>query len=240
MSTPELQVQSSLAKLAGNVDLNVRGVAATPVVMGRVNLTEGQFTLNGQTYRLERGDVVLTNPTRTEPTLDIEATTRVRDYDITVHLAGQADHGLKPTFRSDPPLQDADIINLLAFGRTREESQTLSTTSTSQSFTESVSNAVLGQAINSAVSSRVQRLFGVSRIKISPEVGSTTTNPTAQVMIEQQVSNKVTITYITNLAQSSQQSIFVEYNVNPNLSLIAGRDQYGVVSFDVRIRQRLR
>lgn len=240
VSTPELQVQSSLAKLAGNVDLNVRGVAVNPVIMGRVNLTEGQFTLNGQTYRLERGDVVMTSPTRTEPTLDIEATTRVRDYDITVHLSGQADRRLKPTFRSDPPLQDADIINLLAFGRTREESQTLSTTQSSQSFTESVSNAVLGQAINTAVSNRVQRLFGVSRIKISPEVGSTTTNPTAQVMIEQQVSNKVTITYITNLAQSSQQSIFMEYNVNPNLSLVAGRDQYGVVSFDIRIRQRIR
>ena len=90
-------------------------------------------------------------------------------------------------------------------------------------MTESVSNAVLGQAINSQFSDRVQKLFGVSRIKIAPEIGSTTTNPTAQVTIEQTVSNKVTITYVSNLAQASQQSIFVEYNINRDISLIAGR-----------------
>jgi translocation and assembly module TamB len=241
VSTPELQVQSSLAKLAGNVDLNVRGVASNPIVLGRVSASEGQLILNGQTYRLERGDVTFSNPAKTEPTLDVEATTRVRDYDLTVRMVGQPSRGLKPTFRSDPPLPDADIVNLLAFGRTREETQ-IASSQTSTAFTNSVSEAVLGQAINTAVSSRVQRLFGVSRVKISPELGGSTqtTNPTAQVTIEQSVSDKVTITYITNLAQSSQQSIFVEYNVNRNVSLIAGRDQYGVVSFDVRVRQRKR
>jgi translocation and assembly module TamB len=241
VSTPELQVQSSLAKLAGNVDLNVRGVASNPVVLGRVSASEGQISLNGQTYRLERGDVTFSNPARTEPSVDIEATTRVREYDLTIRMVGQPARGLKPTFRSDPPLPDADILNLLAFGRTREETE-IAGSQTSTSYTNSVSDAVLGQAINTAVSGRVQRLFGVSRVKISPELsGSTqTTNPTAQVTIEQQVSDKVTITYATNLAQSSQQSIFVEYNLNRNVSLIAGRDQYGVVSFDVRIRQRKR
>ena len=239
VSTPELQVQSSLAKLAGNVDLRVRGTGTNPVVLGRVNFTEGQFSFNGQDYRLERGDVLFNNPTKTEPTLDVEATTRVRDYDLTVHLAGQPSHGLKPTFRSDPPLPEADVINLLAFGRTREEAE-IASTQTSTTFTDTVSNAVLGQAINQTFSNRVQKLFGVSRIKISPEIGSTQTNPSAQLTVEQQVSNKVTITYISNLTQASQQGIFVEYNINRDLSIVAGRDQYGVVSFDVHVRRRKR
>ncbi len=238
MSTPELQVQSSLAKLAGNVDIRVRGTGANPVLLGRVNLTEGQVSFNGANYRLERGDVTFNNPTKTTPNIDVEATTRVRDYDITLGFHGELSHGLNTNYRSDPPLPQPDIINLLAFGRTREEAELASQGSSAMS--ETVSNAVLGQAINSAVSNRVQRLFGVSRIKIAPEVGSTQTNPTAQVTIEQQVSNKVTITYITSLTQSTQQSIFVEYNINREVSIIAGRDQYGVVSFDVRVRQRRR
>jgi translocation and assembly module TamB len=240
MSTPELQVQSSMAKVSGNVDLRVRGSAVNPVVLGRVTLTEGQLTLNGQKYSLQRGDITFNNPAHTEPVIDAEVMARVRDYDITLGVHGPVTH-LATNYRSDPPLPEADIINLLAFGKTREESA-IAASQTSTTFTDSVSNAVLGQAINSAVSSRVQKLFGVSRIKISPELGgsTTTTNPSAQLTIEQTVSNKVTITYVTNLAQSSQQSIFVEYNLSPAVSLIAGRDQYGVVSFDVRIRQRKR
>ena len=238
-STPELQVQSSLAKLAGNVDLRVRGTGTNPVLLGRVNVTEGQISFNGANYRLERGDVTFNNPTRTEPNIDVEATTRVRDYDVTLGFHGQLSHGLNTNYRSDPPLPQADIINLLAFGRTREEAEMVSQSGGS-SFTGAMGNAILGQALNTAVSDRVQKLFGVSRVKIAPDVGSTTTNPTALITIEQSVSNKVTITYITNVAQSSQQSIFVEYNINPQLSLIAGRDQYGVVSFDVKIRQRRR
>ena len=238
-STPQLQVQSSLAKVAGNADLQIRGTPNNPVVLGRINLTEGQFDFNGANYKLDRGDVTFLNPAHTDPIIDIAATTRVRDYDITFRVSGQVSKALKPTFSSDPPLPEADIINLLAFGQTREEAQ-IASTQGSSTMTESVSNTILGQAFNAAVSNRVQKLFGVSRVKIAPEVGGAQTNPTAQVTIEQQVSNKVTVTYITNLTQSSQQAIFVEYNVDRNVSLIAGRDQYGVVSFDVRIRQRKR
>ena len=238
-STPELQVQSSVAKLAGNVDMRVRGTGTNPVLLGRVNVTEGQINFNGTNYRLERGDVSFNNPTKTEPNVDVEATTRVRDYDITLGFHGPLAHGLNMNYRSDPPLPQADIINLLAFGRTREEAELVSQAG-GTSYAGVMGNAILGQALNSAVGDRVQKLFGVSRVKIAPDVSSTQTNPTAQVTIEQQITDKVTITYISNLSQSSQQAIFVEYTISPKVSLIGGRDQYGVVSFDVKIRQRKR
>jgi len=239
LSTPQLQVQSTLAKVAGNADLRIRGTPTNPILLGHINITEGKLDFNGATYRIDRGDVSFLNPAHTEPTIDVAATTRVRDYDITLRFSGEPSHGLKTNYSSDPPLPAADIINLLAFGQTREEAQ-IEATQGNTTMTETVSNAILGQAINNAVSNRMQRLFGVSQVKISPEVGGAQTNPTAQVTIEQQVSNKVTVTYISNLTQSSQQSIFVEYYINRNVSLVAGRDQYGVVSFDVKIRQRKR
>lgn len=239
VSTPQLQIESSLAKVAGNADLRIRGTPVNPILLGHINITEGQLEFNGATYRIDRGDVSFLNPAHTEATIDVAATTRVRDYDITLRFSGEPSHGLKTNYSSDPPLPAADIINLLAFGQTREEAQIESTQGTAL-MTETVSNAILGQAISNAVSDRMTKLFGVSRVKISPEVGGAQTNPTAQVTIEQQVSNKVTVTYISNLTQSSQQSIFVEYYIDRNVSVIAGRDQYGVVSFDLRIRQRKR
>jgi hypothetical protein len=58
------------------------------------------------------------------------------------------------------------------------------------------------------------------------------------VTIEQQVANNLTLTYSTNVSQASQQIIQVEYNISRNVSIVGVRDQNGVVSFDVRIRQR--
>jgi translocation and assembly module TamB len=238
VSTPELQVQTSLARLTGDVDLNIRGTAARPIVLGRVNITEGQVTLNGTVFQLERGDVAFSNPVRMEPVLDVEATTRVRGHDITLGFHGPLDR-LSTTYRSDPPLATSDIIALLAFGRTREES--VMATEANPSFTESASNAILGQALSSATSTRMQRLFGVSRIKISPEVGANEAlDPNARVTIEQQVSKDFTVTYVTDLTHSAQQIIQVEYNYSRQFSILATRDQYGVLSFDVRIKRRRR
>lgn len=242
LSTPQLRVETSLAKISGDVDLRLRGTATKPAVLGRVNIVEGDVFFNGTQYHLERGDVTFTNPVKIEPVMDIEASARVRDYDITLGFHGSADK-LNTTYRSDPPLPTADIIALLALGRTREESAGLVQTygaNTNASLTESASNAILGTALNAAVSSRVQKLFGVSRIKIDPQVGGPENNPNARLTVEQQVSNNITLTYITNLSQSAQQIIQVEYNINRNVSILAVRDQNGVVGFDVRIRQRKR
>jgi hypothetical protein len=52
------------------------------------------------------------------------------------------------------------------------------------------------------------------------------------------VKDNLTLTYTTNVSQTSQQIIQAEYNVTRNVSVVGVRDQNGVVSFDVRIRQR--
>ena len=239
-STPELQVQTSLARLSGNVDLRMRGTALRPVVLGRVNLLEGTISFNGTKYRMERGDVTFTNPVRIEPTLDVELSARVRDYDITLGFQGPINK-LTPSYRSDPPLSSSDIISLLALGRTAEETANPAMMGTAQyqpTVSESASTALIGQALNATVSSRVQRLFGVSRLKIDPNVGGALSAGLARVTVEQQVSNKLTLTYITNLNQSAQQIIQFEYNVNKNVSIVGVRDQTGVLSFDVLLRKR--
>jgi translocation and assembly module TamB len=244
VTTPELQMQTALAKLSGNADLRVRGTADRPVAVGRVNANEGgEISFNGTKYRLERGEVTFSNLAKTEPIIDIQAATRVRDYDITVNISGDVSksNSLKATWHSEPPLPEADVINLLALGRTREESAALQGAN-SAGFGGEASNLLITEALNTAVSSRVQRLFGVSRIKIDPQGLTSETNVVRgpQVTIEQQVASNLTITYSTNVSVASQQIIQVEYNLARNVSIVALRDQNGVVSFDVKIRQRKR
>jgi translocation and assembly module TamB len=237
LSAPELTVQTALAKLSGGVDLRLRGTAARPVLLGRINVAEGDLNLAGTKYHLERGDITFTDPVRIDPVLDIEATTRVRDYDITVGLHGTLER-LTTTYRSDPPLSSEDIVALLAFGRTQSDTSAAATPQLG--FAESASNAMLGQAINQTVNNRVSRLFGVSSIRINPSLGGTDNNPNARLTVEQQVSNNVTLTYITNLTRSAQQVIQFEYNINSEYTLQGIRDENGVVSFDLLIRKRKR
>ncbi|HKM46820.1 MAG TPA: translocation/assembly module TamB domain-containing protein, partial [Terriglobales bacterium] len=241
VTTPELQMQTAIARLSGNADLRVRGTADRPAILGRVEVLEGEISFNGTKYRLERGDVTFANPAKTQPIIDLTATTRVRDYDITVQLRGDASapNGLKPTWQSEPQLPEADVIALLALGRTREESASANS-SGSFGLGGEASNLLINQALNSTVNSRLQHLFGASRVKIDPQGLASETNVVRgpQVTVEQQVANNLTLTYSTNVSVSNQQIIQVEYNLTRNISIVALRDQNGVVSFDFKIRRR--
>lgn len=241
-STPELRVETSLAKLSGDLDLRLRGTATRPALLGRVNIAEGDVFFNGTKYHLERGDISFSNPLAIEPIINVDMSARVQEYDITIGLHGAvtSGKGLSMTYRSDPPLSNADIISLLAFGRTRGSDiyNASQAGGASQSDTATASNAILGQALNATVSDRVQRLFGASRVKIDPQFIGSGNNPSARVTIEQNINNNMTLTYITSLTQSAETVIQVEYNVDKNISIVAVRDQNGILGFDVHIRRR--
>jgi translocation and assembly module TamB len=239
-TAPELQMKTAVARLSGDADLRLRGSVARPSVLGRADILEGDATFNGIKFRLDRGDITFANPVAIEPQVNLQATTHVRNYDLDVTVTGTPER-LNVNYRSEPPLPKSDIIALLAMGRTSEESEQLQEQSGQTLFSDEATNLIISQAINSTVSNRLQKLFGVSRIKIDPQGLTTETNPTArgpQVTIEQQFANNVTLTYSTNVSQSSEQIIQGEYYVNRNLSVVGTRDQNGVVSFDVRLRRR--
>jgi translocation and assembly module TamB len=245
VTAPDLQMQTSVLRLRGDADLRVRGNAAKPVLLGRADVFEGEAYFSGTKYRLERGGITFGTPAASNaaasvPFIDLEATTHVRDYDITLSVTGPADRP-KLNYRSEPPLPTNDIIGLLAFGQTTEESALQQTSQSA--FSQQASNAMLAAALNATLNNRTQRLFGNSRIKIDPQGLETETSPTQSgpaVTIEQQVKDNLTLTYTTNVAQTSQQVIRAEYYVSRNVSVVAIRDQNGVVSFDVKIRRRKR
>jgi translocation and assembly module TamB len=237
MTTPELRVETSLAKFSGDADLRIRGTEANPAVLGRVNIAEGNISFNGTRYHLEHGDITFNNPQVIQPVINVEMSSRVRGYDITIGFHGPMEK-LSMTYRSDPPLPSGDIIALLAFGRTQQ--QDLYNIQPGQGL--ATSDTMLSQALNSTSSSRVQKLFGVGSVKIDPQQTGTAGNSYGpRVTIEQQIKDNVTLTYITNLAQSSQQQVIqAEFNLTRTISIVAVRDQNGIVAFDLRIRKRKR
>ncbi len=240
-TAPELQMRTAIARLSGDADLHIRGSIGRPAVLGRADILEGQATFHGTRFTLERGDITFANPVAIEPQLNLQASTHVRDYDLNITITGTPDRGLNINYRSEPPLPKSDIIALLALGRTNEESAQLQEQSGQSAFSDQATAVILSQALNTTVSNRLQRLFGASNIKIDPQGLTTETNPISngpQITIEQEFANHISLTYSTNVSQSSEQIIQGEYYVNRNVSAVGTRDQNGVVSFDLRARSR--
>ncbi len=237
-SSPELDFQNSFAKLAGDVDLRVRGTVAQPSVLGHITVTEGSATFAGTKYQLQHGDIYFSNPVKIEPTIDLDATARVEDYDITIGLHGTPDN-LSPTFRSEPPLSQQDIFSLLAMGRTQEEQQIYSMQA-QQAGVNTAADALLGGALNATISSRIQKLFGGGSVKIDPSWVGSVGNSTARITVAQQVSQNATLTYATNINSTAQQLIQAEINVTPTVSVLAVRDESGVFSMMFKVHRRYR
>ncbi len=237
-SAPQLDFQNSYAKLAGSVDLTIRGTAAMPSVLGRIEITDGSATFAGQKYQLQRGEIYFTNPVRIDPIIDLDATAQVENYDITVGLHGTATN-LKPTYRSEPPLSETDVFALLALGRTQEEAQLYQERQVQQG-TDPTTSALLGGALNATVGNRVEKLFGVGSVKIDPAFVGTLGNSSARITVQQQISRQVTVTYATNVNTSAQQLIQVQYDLNHDNSIVVTRDESGVFSVVYKLRKRYR
>ncbi len=237
-SAPQLDFQNSYAKLAGTVDLTIRGTAAMPSLLGRIEINDGSATFAGQKYQLQRGDIYFTNPVRIDPIIDLDATAQVENYDITVGLHGTATN-LKPTYRSEPPLSEADVFALLALGRTQEEAQ-LYQERQAQQGTDPTTSALLGGALNATVSNRVEKLFGVGSVKIDPAFVGTLGQSSARITVQQQISRQITATFATNVNTSAQQLIQVQYDLNHDNSIVVTRDESGVFSVVYKLRKRYR
>jgi translocation and assembly module TamB len=237
-SAPQLDFQNSYAKLAGTINLNVRGTVAVPSILGRIQITDGSATFAGTKYELQRGDIYFSNPVRIDPTIDLDATARVENYDVTVGIHGTTTN-IKPTYRSEPPLTEADIFNLLALGRTQEEAQ-LYQEQQVQAGADPTTSALLGGALNATVSNRVGKLFGAGSVKIDPAFVGTLGNSSARITVTEPLSKQLTAVFATNVNQTEETLIQLQYQLSEDKSIVATRDESGVYSLVYKIRKRYR
>ena len=238
LSSRSLEVQTSLTRnIQADANVRLRGTPQRPVVLGNVTVNSGEIEFFGNKYTINRGEVNFYNPAKVEPIIDMDLETHVRGIVVDISFEGPLDK-LNFSYRSDPPLETNDIIALLAVGRTPSAAPLASgQTVQSTSYVGTGSNALLGQAIAPATG-RLQRFFGVSHIKIDPQLTDITSVPQARLTLEQQISTAVTVTYITNLAVTNQQIVRVQWDVNKKWSVVALRDENGAFSVDFQYRKR--
>jgi len=234
------QVTTSLTQnVEAEVNLRLRGTPARPVLLGRTSFTQGEISFFGTKYTIDRGEVNFYNQTKVEPTINLDLETRVRGVVVTINFSGPASK-LNLSYRSDPPLQSAEILALLTVGRTPSGAVSGGANVQSPTFLQGASSALLGQAVAAPITGRLQRLFGVSRVRIDPQLTGLENTAQARLTIEQQVSRDVTVTFITNLNRTQQQIVSVEWDFSREFSALAIRDENGVFGLDFFYRKRFK
>jgi len=226
-STQEMAVSNSQLSLKGSADLRIRGTAAEPVILGRTQVTGGELFFRERRYQVQSGVVQFVNPVRTEPVLNLSATTTVDQFNIALNFVGPIDR-LRTTYSSDPPLPPVDVINLLFVGKTTAAAATGPTSPQS----------VLAEQLAGQVSSRVGKLAGVSSLTIDPQIGGNQGNQGARLAIQQRVTKNLFFTFATDVTSAQGQVFQIEYQATRKYSLSAMRNQNGGYSFQAKLRKR--
>jgi translocation and assembly module TamB len=239
-SARDLEVNSALSRdIQGDIDLHLRGTPGHPLVLGSASVNQGEIKVFGTKYSINRGEVSFINPVKIEPVLNLDLQTQARGISIGINITGPLGK-LNINYRSDPPLQPRDIIALLTVGHTPDIAANISGQQSNADVTalQSGANTVLG-AVASPSSSRLQRFFGVANIKIDPMVQGIT-NTMQRLTIEQQISRDITVTYVTNLSQTSEQIFRLEWALSPQYSIVALRDDNGEFGIDLQYKKRFK
>ena len=234
-STSNVNLVSRTLSVGGSANLQVRGTAANPIILGRVNVTGGDIILHGDRFVLNGGTVQFVNPSMTQPVVNVSLTTTIQEYKIDLRFNGPADQ-LRTQYTSDPALPPADIINLLAFGKTNEAS---AANAANQPSASTQAESLVASQVSSQVTSRISKAAGISQLSISPVLaGSTAAGPPgANITIQQRVTGNLFVTFSTNVASTQGQTIQGQYQVTPRVAVSATRDPNGGFAFDTLIKK---
>jgi translocation and assembly module TamB len=245
-SAPNAEFSTTLTKdVRGEIALRLRGSPQRPVLLGRVAATQGEIDFFGSRYDINRAEVLFNNPLRLDPTVNLDLETRVRGVTISMNFSGPATK-LNMTYRSDPPLQSSEILALLTVGRNPGSTSSVLPAGLNQSggqtqgISGNDSSVVLGAAVSAGINGRLQRFFGISRVRLDPQLTGIDNVPQARLTLEQQVSRDVTLTYITNLNRTQQQIVRIDWDISRQWSVVAVRDENGVFGLDLFYRKRFK
>jgi len=247
-TSPDITFQTGLAQdLETEANLRLRGSASNPALLGRVIVTQGTLTFFGNKYTINQGTINFFNPVKIEPVLKIDLETKARGVDVTLTVSGPISK-LNVTYRSDPPLQFSDIVGLLATGKTPSDPTIAARqTDTQQSWQQVGASAIVGQAIANPVSGRLQRFFGVSKLKIDPLLpglggggSSSSGSAGARLSIEQQVTPNIIFDYVINTNSTSSQLVRVEWAFSKQWSAVILREENSAFGIDFQYKKSFR
>ena len=240
-SAPNLQLSTALSRdVEAEINLRLRGSLDHPILLGSLSANQGDIRVFGTRYGINRGEVNFVNAVKIEPVLDLDLETEARGITVDITIAGTFSK-LNITYRSDPPLQPRDIIALLTVGPHACGSQQLSLATNERRDCFAAGRKQLARCCCcfAGFEPFVEALRHYQRQNRSLCARSNQ-YPQARLSVEQQISRDITITYVTNLSQTSEQIFRLEWALSRQFSVVALRDDNGEFGIDFQYKKRFK
>jgi hypothetical protein len=230
-----IRVDNNVARATVGVDMVLRGTIYRPVLLGRIETTEGTVYFRNNEFRILHASADFTDPNRMNPYFMIAADTAVKGYKITMNLDGQFDH-FNVSFSSDPVLKEMDILSLLAIGQTGTEMKGLE-----GSIGASEATGFVTGKLQDVLEERVKTITGLDRFQVDPYVSKSTGTIEPRVTVSKRlVGDKIYVTYATAVGTKEEQIVKLEYFFTRHMSLVGIRDERGIIGADLMFRFRFK
>lgn len=208
-------------ELAG--DLRIDKKPEGPVLIsGTVRLVRGWYAFQRKRFDLDEGLITFTGSSPPDPSFDIRASHRAGEYRVIVEIGGSAD---KPTLTlsSEPPLEQADVLAVLLFGRPSSQ------LGKGESF--DLQQQAVGLAagyVMPELRASVMDAFGLDSL----EVGDT------GVSAGRYVAQDVFVSLSQDFGPRQGQTMGVEYGFTPSISLKLSTSTRGDSAVDLLWHRR--
>lgn len=195
-----------------------------PVITGEVRTVRGWVQIQGREFQLERGLVTFTGGPVGNPSLDVVARHRRSPYVVEAAIGGTVE---EPTLnlRSEPPLEQADILAVLLFGRPLsqlDEGEKSTLQQQALSVTTGYAAGVLGQAVTEALG---LDSLGIDLRDVDFSGG--------RIGIGRYVTSNTYVSVTQDLADQRGRTVSVEYYLTPSWKIQTSTDSLGASGADI-------
>lgn len=224
-------IENSLGRARGRFDLTLSGNVLSPIVLGDIEILEGDVYFQDRKFRILQGLLSFFNPASIEPYINFKGETYIKNYRVMFSLTGFLDR-LNPEFSSSPPLPPEDVLALLTMG------EAFKRTYSYEKSTQLSTASLLSFQLSEEAEKRAEKLFNIDRFRIDPFILGSSAEMTARLTVGKKISRNFFILYSTNLTTQKEEITRLEWELSNDFSIVGTRDEEGRFSLDVKIHRR--
>ena len=193
-------------------------------IVGTIRLLRGWYVFQGRRFTLEEGTITFNGATPPNPTFDVTAVFKNPNYRVTVHLGGTSE---KPelTLASDPPLEQADILSVILFGKPARDLGKGESVKLQEQALQLASGYVMPELRES-----VMNTLGLDTLDVEMPQGS---DRRGRVSVGRYLPGDVFVSLAQEFGARAGEAVGVEYGLTPEISIKGSTSTRGDSAIDV-------